>query len=292
MLSDNTKGAALMSGSLAGYTLNDACMKALSGSMPLSQAVFLRGVVTCVLLFGLGLALRSLKFDLGRREWTLILLRSFAEVGATYCFLSALFHMPIANVTAVLQVLPLTVALAAWLFLSESLGWRRLVAILIGLGGVMLIVQPGGDGFNGWSIYALIAVAFITFRDIIVRKMSFTTPSMTVAFAAAVVITIAFGLTSITVDWAPVDAKGAGLLTLAAIFIFIGYLFAVMVMRVGNIGFVAPFRYTGLIWALILGLVFFGEWPDVLTLIGAGVVVAMGMFTLFRERRIARRARA
>ncbi|MDE9451354.1 DMT family transporter [Aliiroseovarius sp. Z3] len=291
-VSDNMKGAALMAGSMAGFTFNDACMKALSGDVPLSQAVFLRGVVTCLMLYGLGLALRSLSFRLGYREWKLILLRSLAEMGATYCFLSALFNMPIANVTAVLQALPLTIALAAWAFMGEPLGWRRLFAILVGFVGVVLIVKPGGDGFTLWSVYALAAVGFITLRDLIVRKMSPATPSMTVALVASIAITVAFGFASLGVDWAPVTPRSGGLLTLSAAFIFMGYLFSVMVMRVGDIGFIAPFRYTGLIWALIIGLIFFGEWPDWVTLVGAGIVVATGLFTLFRERQVSQRARA
>lgn len=290
-VSDNMKGAAMMAGSMAGYTFNDACMKALSGDVPLSQAVFLRGVLTCLMLYGLGVSLRSLTFRLGRREWKLMLLRSFAEMGATYCFLSALFNMPIANVTAVLQALPLTIALAAWSFLGEPLGWRRLFAILIGFVGVVLIVKPGGDGFTLWSVYSLLAVGFITLRDLVVRKMSSTTPSMTVALVASVAITVSFGIASLGVDWAPVTPRSGGLLVLSALFIFMGYLFSVMVMRVGDIGFIAPFRYTGLIWALIIGLVIFGEWPDGVTLVGAGIVVATGLFTLFRERQVSRQAR-
>lgn len=285
-ISDNMKGAALMSGSMAGYTFNDACMKALSGSLPLSQAVFLRGIISCVMLYALGRFLKTLSFRLDGREWALIVLRCLAELGATYCFLTALFNMPIANVTAVLQVLPLTVALGAWVFLHEPLGWRRLVAILVGLIGVLLIVQPGGEGFTSWSLYALVAVLFITLRDLIVRKLAPETSSMTIAFTAAVVITVGFGITSAFETWAPVDVGSFALLTFAACFIFTGYLFAVMVMRVGEIGFVAPFRYTGLIWALLIGLWIFGDWPNMLTLLGAAIVVVMGLFTLFRERQI------
>lgn len=288
MQSDNFKAAALMSTSMAGYTFNDACMKALAGTLPLEQAVFLRGVVTCAFLYFLGRWLGTLRFNLPRREWKLIGLRCLGEIGATYCFLTALFHMPIANVTAILQVLPLVIALAAWLFLSEPLGWRRLVAIGIGFIGVLLIVQPGA-GFSVWSIYALTAVGFITLRDLVVRKMSPNTPSMTVALMAAISITIGFGAASLFVEWQPVQGASIALIGLAAFFIFLGYLFSVMVMRVGDIAFAAPFRYTGLLWALLLGLVLFGEWPNTLTLFGAGIVVSTGLFTLFREQRLARR---
>ncbi|WP_185961006.1 DMT family transporter [Aliiroseovarius halocynthiae] len=276
-----------MSGSMACFTFNDVCMKALSGVLPLEQAVFLRGIATCVLLFLLGRSLGTMHFNLPRREWSLIGLRCLGEIGATYCFLTALFHMPIANVTAILQVLPLVIALAAWLFLSEPLGWRRLLAIGIGLVGVLMIIQPGA-GFSVWSLYALSSVGFITVRDLTVRKLSPDTPSMTVALMAALSITAGFGFASIGVEWVPVDRNLLGVIVLASMFIFLGYLFSVMVMRVGDIVFAAPFRYTGLIWALLLGFIMFGEWPNALTLIGAAIVVATGLFNLFRERDIAR----
>ena len=288
-LTDNMKGAVLMTLSMAGFTLNDACMKALAGDLPLGQAVFLRGVIASVLIYLLGRSLGALSFQLPKREWKLIGLRALAEIGSTYTFLMALFNIPIANVTAILQALPLTVALAAWLFLSEPLGWRRLLAIGVGFIGVLLIIQPGGAGFSVWSMYALGTVGFVTFRDIIVRRMARSTPSMTVAFLNAVVTTLAFGGMSWGEVWAPVDARAVGLLMLAAVFIFGGYLFSVMVMRVGEIGFVAPFRYTGMITALVVGYLFFGDWPDVLTLLGAAIVVAMGLFTLYRERVLTRR---
>ncbi len=200
----------------------------------------------------------------------MVALRTLGELGgATYGFLMALFNMPIANVTAILQALPLTVALAAALFLGEPLGWRRLGAILAGFaGGVMLIVQPGGgDGFTVWSLYALVAVAFITLRDLASRRLSPpATPSLTVSLVAAIAICLAGGVGSMTETWAPpIGLREWTLLILAALFILGGYLASVAVMRVGEIGFVAPFRYTGLLWALVLGWLFFGDWPDLLT---------------------------
>lgn len=291
-LSDNMKGAVLMSAAMACYTLNDTCIKLISATMPLGQSVALRGVIAVTMMFLVGRYLGMLRFGLPKREWGLIVLRALAEVVVTYCFLNALFNMPIANVTAIIQALPLTISLAAWAFLSEPLGWRRLVAILIGFVGVMLIVQPGGEGFSIWSVYALGAVVLITLRDLIVRRMDPGTPSFTVAFLTAIAITVSFSVLAMGERWVEVDLMSFGLLALAAGFIICGYLFSVMVMRVGEIGFVAPFRYTGLLVALIVGYLFFGDWPDGLTLIGAGIVVAMGIFTLYREQVAARRGKA
>ncbi|WP_193555866.1 DMT family transporter [Marimonas lutisalis] len=289
---DNLKGAGLMVVSMAAFTFNDVCMKALAGDVPLFQAIFLRGVLTSLLIWIVGRQMGAIRFSLPRRDWGLVALRSLAEIGATFFFLTALFHMPIANVTAILQALPLTVALAAALFLGEPLGWRRLVAIAVGFGGVMLIVRPGAEGFSVYSLYALAAVCFVTLRDLTARRLSAAVPSITVALVTAVVIATAAGVASGVQGWVALEPWHMGLIVLAAGFILGGYLASVATMRVGEIGFVAPFRYTGLIWALVLGFVVFGDWPAPLTLAGAGIVVAMGLFTLYRERQLRRRRSA
>ncbi len=289
-VTDNMRGAGLMMASMAAFTLNDVCIKAVAGDLPLMQAIFIRGVITTAMIFVLGRAMGAIRLDLPRRDWNLIGLRTLAEIGATFFFLTALFHMPIANVTAILQALPLTVALAAVLFLGEPVGWRRLTAILVGFCGVLLIVRPGAEGFSVYSVYALAAVGFVTLRDLSARRLSSAVPSVTVALCTATAIMTVSGLaTWASGGWTPVGARPAGLLAMAAVFIVGGYLFSVMTMRRGEIGFIAPFRYTGLLWALVLGFVVFGEWPDMLTLAGAGIVVAMGIFTLYREKRARRR---
>lgn len=288
---DNTRGALLMTASMAGFTFNDVFMKAASDEVPLMQALFLRGFVTTGLIFVMAIALGQLRLNLPRRDWGLIALRTLAEIGTAYFFITALFNMPIANVTAILQALPLTVALAGAVLFKEAIGWRRMAAILIGLIGVMLIVRPGPEGFNIFALYALAAVALITVRDVVTRQMTAQVPSLTVALAAAFGIWL-FGLAGVMVQpWAPISALAYAQLFGAALCIIVGYLASIMVMRIGDIGFIAPFRYTGLIWALILGLIVFGEWPDAITLLGAVIVVATGIFTYWRERQLALKTR-
>jgi S-adenosylmethionine uptake transporter len=235
--------------------------------------------------------LRQLRFDLSLHDWTLILLRSLSEVGAAYFFITALFHMPIASVSAILQALPLTVSLAASLFLGEALGWRRMTAIIIGFCGVLLIVRPGGADFNVYSLYALASVVCVTMRDLFVRRLSASVPSVFVALVAAAVITIFAALASLFIDWRPFTDKSSLQLVGATVFVIFGYVFSVAAMRVGEISFVAPFRYSSLLVALILGVLVFGNWPDILTLTGAAIVVATGLFTLYRESRLRMRTR-
>jgi len=283
-ISDNMRGAGLMAGSMVAFTVNDAFMKGLSGDIPLFQALFLRGLGTVAVLVALAIITGQFRFGYSRKDWVLIGLRSTAEIGGTVFFLTALFHMPIANVTAVLQVLPLTVSLAGALFLGEVLGWRRLMAILVGFVGVFLIVRPGGEGFTIYSIYALGAVACVTLRDLVVRRMSRKVPSIMVGLMAAISVTLSGAFVTATQSWVPVDGTTTLQLAGAMVFIVFGYIFSVAAMRTGEIGFVAPFRYSGLLAALIIGWAVFGDWPVPLTLIGAGIVVATGLFTLYRER--------
>lgn len=285
-MSPNTRGALLMAAAMAAFTFNDACIKATDGALPLAQILTLRGALASLLIYGLARALGSLRVDLPRRDWALVALRSLAELAAAYFFLTALMSMPLANVTAVLQALPLTVTLGAALFFGETVGWRRGLAILVGFAGVLLIVRPGPEGFSLHAIYALAAVACVTVRDLATRRMSAQVPSMTVTLSASLAVMGFAALASLGTEWAPMDRRLVLLVLGSSVFVFAGYLFSVMAMRVGEVAFVSPFRYTGLIWALLLGWLAFGHWPEPLTLIGAAIVVATGLFTLFRERAI------
>lgn len=279
-----------MMASMAAFTLNDTLLKLTNGAVPLAQLLFLRGVLSSVLIYALARSLGALRFRVARRDWGLIATRAAAEVGAAYFFVTALLNMPLANVTAVLQALPLTVAVGAALVFREPLGWRRMSAILIGFMGMLLIVRPGVDGFSLWSGYALMAVLCVTLRDLATRRLSVHVPSMTVTLASSLAVTVSFGLASTLTDWVPVTLPLAALIGAAAVFIIGGYFFSIRAMRVGEISFIAPFRYTGLVWALVLGWLVFGDWPTNLTLLGAGIVVATGLFTLYRERRVKERS--
>ncbi|WP_299592002.1 DMT family transporter [uncultured Tateyamaria sp.] len=283
-MSPNTIGAFLMMASMASFTINDTLIKLTDGHVPLMQLLVIRGILSSLLIASLARWLGAIHFRIGARNWALIAVRSLAEVGAAYFFITALLNMPLANVTAILQVLPLTVAMGAALFLREPIGWRRMSAILLGFMGMLLIVRPGADGFSLWSAYALIAVLCVTVRDLATRRLSPDVPSMTVTWVAALTVTAFAGVASTATEWVPIDMRLALLIGGASVFIIGGYFFSVQVMRVGEISFIAPFRYTGLVWALVLGWLVFGDWPSSLTLVGAAIVVATGLFTLYRER--------
>lgn len=281
----NLRGAAAMTISMAGFALNDAIMKIMSFELAMFQAIFIRGILASFLMAGLAWSMGSFKVArYERSDNGPIAARILGEIGGTICFLTAVFNMPIANATAILQALPLAVTIAAMLFLGESFGWRRGVAICIGLVGVLMIIQPGSDGFTVYSIWSLAAVGFIVLRDLATRSVSNSIPSPILTLITALGITVFAGISSSFTAWNPVSFYHFGMLSAAAILLLIGYYFGVSAMRVGEVSFIAPFRYSVMIWALICGYVLFGDIPDSLTLLGCAIVISMGLYTLYREQ--------
>lgn len=289
MISENMRGAGLMMLAMVGFTLNDTALKMLAGEVPLFQLLFIRGVLATAALTLMARQMGQLDFRMSRSDLKWVSLRAIGEASAAYFFLTALFNMPLANATAILQTLPLTVTLGAALFMGMPFGWRRGSTILVGFVGVLLIVRPGTEGFNEYSIYALLSVLCVTLRDLSTRLISKAVPSLTVTVTSAGGVMLFFGVLQLPAQWEPMALSEVGLLLASTASIVGGYACSVMVMRVGDISFIAPFRYTGLIWALILGWVVFGDWPHPLTLIGGAIVIASGVYMLYREAAVGSR---
>ncbi len=285
MLSDNLKGAALMSGAMAAFVANDTLMKLASAEFPLFQALTLRGLFATLFIGVFAWHRGHLFAPIARADRQTIGLRTVGELGATVCFLTALFNMPLANVMAILQAAPLAVTLGAALFLGNSVGWRRYSAISVGFVGVLIIIRPGAEGFNSFAGLALVAVLFIVLRDLSTSQLSPSIPSIQVALITAVSVTCISALLAPTQDWVPIPLLGLAYLAGAAGFLIFGYLFSVMTMRIGEIAFVSPFRYTVLLWAMLLGYIVFGEVLDTPALFGSAVIVVSGIYSFQRERK-------
>ncbi len=288
-ISENLRGILLMCASMAAFTINDTFMKSVTQTMPLFQTIGLRGLIAVVGLTVLALATRAFQFRPNRRDAGLILLRSLADVAATVTFLTALLHMPLANLSAILQALPLLITLGAALVYGDKIGWRRMTAILVGLIGVLIIIRPGTEGFDRWSLLGVASVACVVVRDLSVRPLQGQVPSTVVALGAAVAVTLMGWTGTVFQGWQHPTGSEAIRILGAGLFLIVGYLTSVGAMRHGDIGMIAPFRYTSLIWAIVLGFLVFGNLPDFWTLIGATVVIAAGLFTLWRERQLRRR---
>ena len=283
-LNSNIKGAVLMTGCMLTYVINDAFMKLLFSEIALFQAIFLRSLITVlpilIMTWITKVAIRNLSY-LNKR---LLLARVSAEVCATIAFLLALKHMPLANVTAILQALPLAITMAAALFLSEPVGWRRWIAILLGFTGVLIIVRPGLEGFNIYSLSALAAIFFITVREIFTRKLTSKVPTITVALSTVIGIGMFSGIMMIGTEWQPVSASSWLLILGAGVSVLIATFLSVMAMQTGEISFVSTFRYTAMLGAIGVGILIFDDWPDRLTLVGTLIIVLTGIYSFHREQ--------
>ena len=282
-LSANVRASLYMMLSMMGFTINDMFIKSLDGELQVGQIMAIRGSILLLIVFviiwqqGLLRRLRELLVPT-------VLYRSIMEVCATLAFLTTLQALPFATIAAILQALPLAVAVGAAVFLGEPVGWRRWIAIAVGFVGVLIIIRPGLGGFQAMSLLVLLSVFFAAARDLFTRRLPAGLPSLLVSGATTFAIASAgVAITSSTGTWQSVTPQQIGIMAMAACFLFFGYQFIVMAMRTGEVAYVVPFRYTSLVWAIGLGYVVFNEIPDTLTLAGSAIVIAMGMFTLYRE---------
>lgn len=286
---DNLLGAAIMVSSMAAFVVNDTAIKVVTQTLPLSEAIALRGLAVTAILWVIAQREGGVVWwPSARRDRIMLSLRTVVEVASTLVYLVALQFMSIGQLSAVMQATPLLIMLAAALVFRERLGWRRLLAVGAGLVGVLLILRPGTGAFDASAILAVIAVLLIVVRDLASRGFTRAVRSSTIAFYAALAVTLGAPLTGGLESWRwPSWGEMAGL-GISTVFLTIGYLTAVAVMRVGEVGFVSPFRYTALIFAFLLDLAVFGVWPAGWTWAGGGLVVAAGLYSIWREGRLRR----
>lgn len=287
-LSPNMRGAMFMAFSQAAFTTNDTLVKLVAQHLGVGQIMFVRGMFATLLMGILVWRLRQWP-SLASLKHPAVLARIIGELGGTTFFLIALANLPIANVSAVFQALPLVITVAAALFFGEYVGPRRWTAILIGFIGVLIIVRPGLEGFNSYSLYVLACVVCCAFRDLATRRIPAEIPTGFVSLLTAGSVA-GFGLiiTPVTGGWTPLTSELLMLLGGAAIFVLAGYQAIIQSMRVGELSFVAPFRYVSLIWAIAAGYLVFGSVPDGMMLLGSAIVIASGIYMLYRERIVGR----
>jgi drug/metabolite transporter (DMT)-like permease len=283
--SENTRGILLMVGASAGFILNDTCVKLASEELTIAEIVVVRSVIALPIIGLIGLHQGAFD-DRSLLAERFIWLRAVGEVTAAMLYLSALARMEIANATAIIQLIPLAVTAAAALVLREKVGLRRWSAIAIGFAAVVLIIRPGPEGFNVWSLSALAAVGFIALRDLSSRLLPAATHPLAVTCLSLLAM-IPVGLAMVPFSgWAPLTTRGLILCAASGLLLSAGLVMITQAMRHGEIGVVSPFRYSLLLMAIVVQIVVFSTWPDALTLVGSAILVATGLYTLYRERRV------
>lgn len=283
MISENTKGAFLISLAAACYVMSDIFMKFLSSEISMFQITFLRGLLVTFFLFSYCYISKASFFI---REWKdrfVIGIRSILEVIMTYTFLAALFNMNVANANAILQLIPLMVLLGSFAFLRQSPKTHEWIAVLVGCLGAVIIIRPGALDFNFYTIHALVAVFCLAARDLLTVRLNKKIPSNIVAFYSALMLTLAsFLLSKEPVHFG--DLSNSLFILYTAIFVSIGYIASVAAMRFGDVTFVSPFRYTALLWAMAMGFIFFKEIPKFTTLLGGLIIILAGIYIFYKAK--------
>ncbi|SHJ26921.1 Permease of the drug/metabolite transporter (DMT) superfamily [Shimia gijangensis] len=284
---NNVRGILLIILAMAGFSIEDMFIKKLSAPLPTGQILIVLGLGSSLIF----LVLAKLNGDrlLAPAAWgRLPMWRAFFEAIAAAAFAGSLALVELSTVAAVFQALPLAITMGAALFLGEQVGWRRWSAISLGFVGVLLIIRPGFDGFDPASLLVLIAVVTVAARDLITRRIDSAVSSYVVSFQGFASLIVAGGcmLAFTTKPIGIIGSFEAWMFAGAILFGAAGYWGIVTAMRVGEASVVAPYRYTRLLFSLVIGILVFKEEPDTLTILGASLIIGTGLYTFLRERRL------
>ena len=280
---DNFKGILFMILAMAGFAFEDLFIKMLSTYFPISEVIIILGFTGTVVFLIIALLQRApiIHKDLLNKH---VIIRTICELLGAVFFVTAIALTPLSSATAILQIAPLLVTIGAVIFFKEKVGWRRWTAVFIGFIGVLLIVRPGFEGFMPASIFALLGSVFLAARDLATRAMQVKLPSVTIALYAF----IAFGISGILIipfNSSMVIPTSNQILYFigASAFGVIAYYSLVISSRIGEMSVISPFRYSRIVFAMLLAIIILEENPDSLTIIGASIVVVSGLYTFVRE---------
>ena len=283
LLKANRRGILYMCAAMGFFVVNDSLVKYASQSMASAQLIFLRGIMASVLVFGLVRASGAAR-QIGGILHGWVAIRAWVDAAATFIYLIALFHLPLVNATAIIMTSPLLIAGFAAVYMGESTGAGRWLAIGLGFLGVLLIIQPRAEGFNLYAVVCLIGTTLMSVRDVLTRRIAVGVPATIITLATAVAVTLLSGAVSLVEGWQPFGGFEFTLLALASVFLAAGYYCIVVGMRHGELSVVGPFRYSGLLWAVIIGFVVWGDIPNALAWVGIVLLTGSGLYVVYSER--------
>ena len=280
---ENLRGILFMLLAMAGFALEDLFIKLLSSHLPVSQILFILGFSGTAVFLVIALLTHApiLHRDLLNRP---VIVRTLCELFAALFFTSAIALTPLSSVASILMTTPLMVTMGAAIFFREKVGWRRWTAIMIGFFGVLLILRPGFDSFMPASLLAVIATIFLAVRDLATRTMQIDISTTTVSIYAFFAMGISgfFAMPFFSAMVIPSSIEIVYLIS--AVFVgVIGYYAIVLATRNGDVSVISPFRYSRLVFAMLLSIIILRERPDLLTLSGAAIIVASGIYSFIRE---------
>jgi len=285
--SENLTGILLMVLSMLGFAIADTGIKLLDGSVPVGELLMLLGIGGAV-VFGVIAKRNNHQLISPALKNRSVQISAVGEIIGTIGFVTALTLTTISGVSAILQVTPLIITLGAVIFLKEKVGIYRWTAIFVGFAGMLLILRPGSEAFDPNMIYAVVGVIGLAIRDLATRTAPRSIPALVLAcYGFAILVptgAIMMLVTGLAVWPGPVEW-----LLLFGIMGFdaLGYFAITLAMRMGDVSVITPFRYSRLLFAMVIGVLVFNEVIDIWMAAGSAIILASGLFTIYRERRVA-----
>jgi len=279
--SDNLRGIVLMVLAAGVLLLNDAASKLLAERYALSQVISLRHIAALLPI----LLYVQFRAPAGWGELTIIdrkgqLIRGLCFIGSVWLMIWSVSLLPLPTVTAIAFASPLFIAALAVPILGETVGWRRWAATLVGFLGVLVIVRPGSSAFE-WALLVPVAAAFVNgLRDVLTRRIARTDTSLSILFWASVIVVVTTLPLALTGTWKAVNGPDAALFLLAGLLNTGAHFLIVEALRVGQAAVISPYRYSALLWSVIIGYLIWGDLPTLWTLAGAVILVASGVYMI------------
>ena len=284
LLRPPVSGILCMIGGALALTINDGMAKYLTETYPVGQVMALRGTFILCLLIFLFISARK-KLNLKIYSWRNNFYRAAAMTGSTFCFITGLSYLPIADAIAIAFAAPLLTTLLAVFCLRERVGLHRWVAIFFGFIGVLIIVQPTGDAFKVAALAPLGAAFFGAIRDVITRKITSSESSFTILLTSMFLITLA-GYLTFPLGWSEFQVEHIWLFLCSSILVGVAQYLMIEAFRLGEVGLISPFKYSSLLWAVIIGFIVWGDIPGYFVLVGATILIISGVYLLRAEKNL------
>lgn len=270
-MSTNGRAAVLITLAMAMISSNDAIIKLASESLSIGQILFIRGALACLIL-GVVIKMTGRPIFPRRGVSRINILRASLETAATLCFVTGLSLLPIATASTLVWTSPLLLTLFAAVFLKEQVSRTRWMAVSVGFGGMLLVTQPFGAKFTPAMLLPLLAAVFVATRDMVTRRIDNNLHSFYITLATLILVTLT-GLVLSIFDWRTLEVNHVLMLSLSAALLAGGFFSQVTAIRMGELSFVAPFAFSGIIAALLLGFLVWNDQPTSSMLTGVALIV-------------------
>lgn len=282
------RGVVLMLLGMLMFSLNDVMGKWLVSTYSVGQVVLIRSIAALIVLapfIWYGGASKLVRVERPAMQAA----RVFMSTAEVFAFYFAVSYLPLADVMTYWLAVPIYVAAISPFVLKEPVGWRRWSAIIVGFIGVVIALEPSSQALTPQALISILGS--MTFAAMLLLGRTLRgTPDTTLVFWQIVGAGLA-GLASLWFEWTPVSLRDLLLLGLLGVVAMVAHVLVNRALKLADAATVAPLQYTLLLWAILFGWLVFGDVPRVTMLVGAGFIIASGLFILFREQQLKRQGR-